>query len=224
MARVTKLSDIKISDIKFSSVVPNKKGGKAIYLNDANGGKLTIRLPPMKAIVGVSPYYNDKSDKKSIQNYKMPLAVNDPAVVTFLKALDKAVLDHIKTHEGQFFNKKTLKDMMVNYKPFLQEPEAGKGYAPLLKTNIIWSKETDTFGTDFYDEKGADINPIDLIGKNGREVTALVQLTSIYNTPVGFGLSIRLVQAKVASVAEMPKRALVDDPVEEEEYEEEDEE
>jgi hypothetical protein len=58
-------------------------------------------------------------------------------------------------------------------------------------------------------------------------VTTLIQLGQIYNTPAGFGLSIRLVQVKVASQAKLSSRALLDDPEESapaEEGDEEDEE
>jgi hypothetical protein len=232
---INKLSDFSASSIKFSDVQQNKMGGKAIYLNSSDGGKVLLKLPPMKAIVGISPYYADKTTKKNVQNYKMPLSLTDPAAAAFFAELDKAVLAHIQANEAKFFGgKKTLKDMMVNYKPFVQQSEKAE-YAPLLKTNVIWNKESNKFETQFYDSKGTDINPEELVEKRGTTVTTLIQLGQIYNTPAGFGLSIRLVQVKVASQAKLSSRALLDDTEEpadepevadeedEEEYEEEEE-
>jgi hypothetical protein len=230
--KINKISDFSASSIKFSDVQQNKMGGKAIYLNSADGGKVLLKLPPMKAIVGISPYYADKTTKKNVQNYKMPLSLTDPAAVAFFAELDKAVLAHIQANEAKFFGgKKTLKDMMVNYKPFVQPSEKAE-YAPLLKTNVIWNKDSNKFETQFYDSKGIDIDPEELVEKRGTTVTTLIQLGQIYNTPAGFGLSIRLVQVKVASQAKLSARALLDDPEEkeqsvgdgedEEEYEEDD--
>jgi hypothetical protein len=230
---INRISDFSASSIKFSDVQQNKMGGKAIYLNSADGGKVLLKLPPMKAIVGISPYYADKTTKKNVQNYKMPLSLTDSAAVAFFAELDKAVLAHIQANEAKFFGgKKTLKDMMVNYKPFVQPSEKAE-YAPLLKTNVIWNKESNKFETQFYDSTGTDIDPEELVEKRGLTVTTLIQLGQIYNTPAGFGLSIRLVQVKVASQAKLSSRALLDEPEEaaadepeedEEEYEEEDEE
>ena len=230
---INRISDFSASSIKFSDVQQNKMGGKAIYLNSADGGKVLLKLPPMKAIVGISPYYADKTTKKNVQNYKMPLSLTDSAAVAFFAELDKAVLAHIQANEAKFFGgKKTLKDMMVNYKPFVQPSEKAE-YAPLLKTNVIWNKDSNKFETQFYDSTGTDIDPEELVEKRGLTVTTLIQLGQIYNTPAGFGLSIRLVQVKVASQAKLSSRALLDEPEEaaadepeedEEEYEEEDEE
>jgi len=211
---INKLSDFSASSIKFSDVQQNKMGGKAVYLNSAEGGKVLLKLPPMKAIVGISPYYADKTTKKNVQNYKMPLSLTDPAAVAFFAQLDKAVLAHIQANEAKFFGgKKTLKDMMVNYKPFVQQSEKAE-YAPLLKTNVIWNKDSNKFETQFYDSTGTDIDPEELVEKRGLTVTTLIQLGQIYNTPAGFGLSIRLVQVKVASQAKLSSRALLDDPEE----------
>ena len=228
---INRISDFSASSIKFSDVQQNKMGGKAVYLNSAEGGKVLLKLPPMKAIVGISPYYADKTTKKNVQNYKMPLSLTDPAAAAFFADLDKAVLAHIQANEAKFFGgKKTLKDMMVNYKPFVQQSEKAE-YAPLLKTNVIWNKESNKFETQFYDSKGTDIDPEELVEKRGMTVTTLIQLGQIYNTPAGFGLSIRLVQVKVASQAKLSSRALLDEPEEavaeepeedEEEYEEDD--
>jgi hypothetical protein len=228
---INRISDFSASSIKFSDVQQNKMGGKAIYLNSADGGKVLLKLPPMKAIVGISPYYADKTTKKNVQNYKMPLSLTDPAAAAFFAELDKAVLAHIQANEVKFFGgKKTLKDMMVNYKPFVQQSEKAE-YAPLLKTNVIWNKDSNKFETQFYDSKGTDIDPEELVEKRGLTVTTLIQLGQIYNTPAGFGLSIRLVQVKVASQAKLSSRALLDEPEEaaaeepeedEEEYEEDD--
>ena len=224
---INKLSDFSTSSIKFSDVQQNKMGGKAVYLNSADGGKVLLKLPPMKAIVGISPYYADKTTKKNVQNYKMPLSLTDPAAVAFFAQLDAAVLAHIQSNEAKFFGgKKTLKDMMVNYKPFVQQSEKAE-YAPLLKTNVMWNKDSNKFDTQFYDAKGTDIDPDELVEKRGLTVTTLIQLGQIYNTPAGFGLSIRLVQVKVSSQAKLAARALLDDPEEKEQSvaeEEEDEE
>jgi hypothetical protein len=221
---IIKLSDFSASSIKFSDVQTNKMGGKAIYLNSADGGKILLKLPPLKAIVGISPSYQDRVSKKGVLQYKMPLALADPAIQAAFEKINQAVLDAIQKSESKFFPaKKTLKDMMVNYKPFVQPSDKAE-YAPLLKTNVVWNKDTNKFETQFYDAKGVDIDPEELIEKRGLTVTTLIQLGQIYNTPAGFGLSIRLIQVKVAAQAKVPARALLDDPAEGEQSVEGDEE
>ena len=111
---ITKLSEMSVSSIKFSDVTQNKMGGKAIYLNSADGGKILLKLRPSKAIVGVAPYYADNINKKNVQNYKLPLAISEPEDLKVLGELNQAVLDTIKKNESKFISEvrsAILKDM-----------------------------------------------------------------------------------------------------------------
>ena len=81
---------------------------------------------------------------------------------------------------------------------------------------------TGAIKTEFYDAKGVDVPLEQLEREKGQLMTTLIEIAQIWRTPAGFGVSVRVRQAKVAASNKIPARALIDeDDVEEEEVEEE---
>ena len=47
------------SNVTFSDVRKNAKGGKAVYLNAVGGGKLIFQLPQLRAPFGLSEFKDE---------------------------------------------------------------------------------------------------------------------------------------------------------------------
>lgn len=56
---IIKISDLSISDIKFSDVRKNARGGKAVYLNHKAGGKIMLKFPALRAPFGLSTFTDE---------------------------------------------------------------------------------------------------------------------------------------------------------------------
>jgi hypothetical protein len=218
---IIKISDLSVSDIKFSDVRKNSKGGKMVYLNHKSGGKLMLKLPALKAPFGLSTFIDENSGKVTSTN--LPLSVDNPAVATRLDEINKAVLNFVFDHCEEIMGKKMSRDTLTEmYKsPF--KAAAKEGYSPLLNLKVITDPGSGAIKTESYDSTGADV-PLDSLEK-GQSVTTLVELSQIWRTPAGFGATFRVHQVKFSATNKLPSRALVEseDEVEEDEEEEDDE-
>ena len=216
---IIKISDLSVSDIKFSDVRKNSKGGKMVYLNHKLGGKLMLKLPALKAPFGLSTFIDENSGKVTSTN--LPLSVDNPAVATRLDEINKAVLNFVFDHCEEIMGKKMSRDTLTEmYKsPF--KAAAKEGYYPLLNLKVITDPISGAIKTESYDSTGADV-PLDSLEK-GQSVTTLVELSQIWRTPAGFGATFRVHQVKFSATNKLPSRALVESEDEVEEEEEDDE-
>jgi hypothetical protein len=217
---ITKISDLSVSDIKFSDVRKNSKGGKVVYLNHKSGGKLMLKLPALRAPFGLSTFTDEGTGKVTSTN--LPLSVDNPAVATRLDEINKAVLDFVSLHCEEIMGKKMSRDTLAEMFKAPFKPAAKEGYAPLLNLKVITDPSTGAIKTESYDATGSDV-PLDSLEK-GQQVTTLIELSQIWRTPAGFGATYRVHQVKFNAANKLPSRALVDEEEAEEEYEEEDEE
>ena len=217
---ITKISDLSVSDIKFSDVRKNSKGGKVVYLNHKSGGKLMLKLPALRAPFGLSTFTDEGTGKVTSTN--LPLSVDNPAVATRLDEINKAVLDFVSLHCEEIMGKKMSRDTLAEMFKAPFKPAAKEGYAPLLNLKVITDPSTGAIKTESYDATGTDV-PLDSLEK-GQQVTTLIELSQIWRTPAGFGATYRVHQVKFSAANKLPSRALVDEEEAEEEYEEEDEE
>jgi hypothetical protein len=203
---IIKLTDLQLADIKFSDVRKNSKGGKAVYLNHAAGGKLMLKLPTLRAPFGLSTFAD--ADGK-VTSTSLPLSVDNPQAAAKLDEINKAVLDFVFDHCEELMGKKMSRETLSEmYKsPF--KPASKEGYAPLLNLKVITDLNTGAIKTESYDSTGTDV-PLDSLEK-GQNVTTLVELSQIWRTPAGFGATFRVHQVKFSAANKLPSRALVDD-------------
>lgn len=203
---IIKLTDLQLADIKFSDVRKNAKGGKAVYLNHAAGGKLMLKLPTLRAPFGLSTFAGDDG---KVTSTSLPLSVDNPQAAAKLDEINKAVLDFVFDHCEELMGKKMSRETLTEmYKsPF--KPASKEGYAPLLNLKVITDLNTGAIKTESYDSTGTDV-PLDSLEK-GQNVTTLVELSQIWRTPAGFGATFRVHQVKFSAANKLPSRALVDD-------------
>jgi hypothetical protein len=216
---ITKISDLSVSDIKFSDVRKNSKGGKVVYLNHKSGGKLMLKLPALRAPFGLSTFTDEGTGKVTSTN--LPLSVDNPAVATRLDEINKSVLDFVVLHCEEIMGKKMSRDTLAEMFKAPFKPAAKEGYAPLLNLKVITDPTTGVIKTESYDSTGTDV-PLDSLEK-GQQVTTLIELSQIWRTPAGFGATYRVHQVKFSAANKLPSRALVDEEDDEEAEEEDDE-
>ena len=217
---ITKISDLSVSDIKFSDVRKNARGGKVVYLNHKAGGKLMLKLPALRAPFGLSTFTDEGTGK--VTSTSLPLSIENPAVATRLEEINKAVLDFVSAHCEEIMGKKMSRDTLAEMFKSPFKPSSKEGYAPILNLKVITDPSSGAIKTESYDSTGTDV-PLDSLEK-GQQVTTLVELSQIWRTPAGFGATYRVHQVKFSATNKLPSRALVDEEAEdEEEYEEEEE-
>jgi hypothetical protein len=217
---ITKISDLSVSDIKFSDVRKNSKGGKVVYLNHKAGGKLMLKLPALRAPFGLSTFTDEGSGKVTSTN--LPLSVDNPAVATRLDEINKAVLGFVFEHCEEIMGKKMGRETLAEMFKAPFKPAAKEGYAPILNLKVITDPATGSIKTESYDASGTDV-PLDSLEK-GQTVTTLVELSQIWRTPAGFGATFRVHQVKFSAANKLPSRALVESEAEDEEDEEDEDE
>ena len=216
---VMKISEFNPALIKFSDVRKNARGGKMVYLNNTDGSKILLKLPQLKAPFGISSFTEDSG---KVSSYSLPLSCDNAEVAVKFAQLDERICNFVKDYSEELLGKKmSLEVIREMYKsPF--KPSTKEGYAPLLNLKVIMDPTTGAIKTEFYDAKGVDVPLEQLEREKGQLMTTLIEIAQIWRTPAGFGVSVRVRQAKVAASNKIPARALIDDDdVEEEEVEEE---
>ena len=204
---IIKISDLSVSDIKFSDVRKNARGGKAVYLNHKAGGKIMLKFPALRAPFGLSTFTDEGTGK--VTSTSMPLSIDNPAVAAKLDEINKIVLDFVADHCEDIMGKKMSRESLADqYKsPF--KPSTKEGYSPILNLKVITDPVSGSVKTESYDSTGTDV-PLDTLEK-GQSVTTLVEMSQIWRTPAGFGLTFRVHQVKFSAANKLPSRALVED-------------
>jgi len=204
-------SSFQPSEIAFGEIRKNKSGGKTVYLNAAGGGKLIFQLPQLRAFVGLSPFKNDKGE---IQSWSLPLSLDKPEVVEAFKALDQRVLDFVEANSEALFGKKMSRTVLVEgdkYKPIVKK--AKEGYSPSLNLKVLTNQDG-SFGTEAYNSN-REVVPLSDLSK-GQTVSAIIDIGSIWCSPLGVGVSIRVHQVMLAPTTKLKPCAFLapaDEPV-----------
>ena len=209
---VRMISEFKVSDIVASKPGVNKYGGKYIYLNGPNKGRLMFQLPPLKAIVGLSTKVGD--DGKT--QYSMPLSMDHPDVVRAFSELDNYCLDLIAANSEFLLGKKMTREILEagdSWKPKVKPPKDEK-YSPLLDMKPITNKTTGEIQTEAYNSK-RELVPLESLEK-GQRVSCIIEISQIWKSSMGVGVSIRLHQVMFAPTTKLAPCAFLataDEPV-----------
>jgi len=182
------------SNVTFSDVRKNAKGGKAVYLNQAGGGKLIFQLPQLRAPFGLSEYRDEASGRVS---YTLPLSLDKPEVLAQFAALDERVLTFITEHSEELLGKKMSREVIAEgmYKSPVK-PSTKEGYAPILNLKVVTSLKDGSIATEAYNAQRQSVPLTDL--EKGQAVSAIVEINQIWRTPAGVGVSIRVHQVMFA--------------------------
>ena len=182
------------SNVTFSDVRKNAKGGKAVYLNAAGGGKLIFQLPQLRAPFGLSEFKDEASGRVS---YSLPLSLDKPEVLEKFAKLDARVLDYITEHSEELLGKKMSREVIAEgmYKSPIK-PSSKEGYAPTLNLKVITDLKTGAPATEAYNAQRQSVPLSDL--EKGQSLSAIIELNQIWRTPAGVGVSVRVHQVMFA--------------------------
>ena len=182
------------SNVTFSDVRKNAKGGKAVYLNAVGGGKLIFQLPQLRAPFGLSEFKDEASGRVS---YSLPLSLDKPEVLEKFAKLDARVLDYITEHSEELLGKKMSREVIAEgmYKSPIK-PSTKEGYAPTLNLKVITDLKTGAPATEAYNAQRQSVPLSDL--EKGQSLSAIIELNQIWRTPAGVGVSVRVHQVMFA--------------------------
>jgi Family of unknown function (DUF5871) len=200
------------SDVTFSDVRKNAKGGKAVYLNAAGGGKLIFQLPQLRAPFGLSSFTDEKSGSTS---YSLPLSMDKPEVLEAFSKLDAKVLDFIASKSEEILGKKMSREVIAEgvYKSCIK-PSTKDGYAPILNLKVMTSYKDGSIETEAYNSKRESVPLSDL--EKGQTVSVIIEINQIWRTPAGVGITVRVHQVMFAPTNKLKPCAFLapaDEPV-----------
>ena len=206
-------STFNASNVTFSDVRKNAKGGKAVYLNAAGGGKLIFQLPQLRAPFGLSEYKDEASGRVS---YTLPLSLDKPEILEQFAKLDTRVLDHIAEHSEELLGKKMSREVIAEgiYKSPIK-PSSKEGYAPVLNLKVLTNPKDGAIATEAYNSQRQPVPLTDL--EKGQALSAIVEINQIWRTPAGVGVSIRVHQVMFAPTNKLKPCAFLapaEEPVE----------
>jgi len=206
------IAPIKPSEFVISkvTVAPPRlldNGSQAAYVN-YDGGRLRVQAPTLAVPYPAGDYQGNK-------NYKVSLSFRgretSPKINRFyqtIEAIDNLVIDTVHKNAGKWLKQATASREMIAllYTPsirFAKDKEGNlKDLPPTLQVAL---KQTNgAFNTVFYDKEGAEIegaSPLTLLKKNA-EVYASVEATGIWIADKKFGLTWRLVGARMDAYGE----------------------
>ena len=204
------ITDLKVSDVVCSGVTSNKYGGKAIYLNGPGRSRLMFQLPPLKAIVGL------KESEIAPGTWNMPLSLDNEAVLKVFQDLENFTIETIINNSVELTGKKLTRELILageSWKPFIKGSKK-EGYPPILRMTPQVDKVSKKFITEAYN---SDREPVLLESLDkGQRVSCIVELTQIWKSTMGYGLSIRLHQVMFSPTTKLAPCAFLapaDEPV-----------
>jgi hypothetical protein len=183
-------SNFDASNVTFSDVRKNAKGGKVVYLNAAGGGKLLFQMPALRAPFGLSEYKDEASGRVS---YTLPLSLDNPEILEQFTKLDARILDYITDHSEELMGKKMSREVISEgmYKSPIK-PSSKEGYAPVLSLKVLTNIKDGSIATEAYTAQRQSVPLTDL--EKGQSLSAIIELNQIWRTPAGVGVSVRVHQ------------------------------
>jgi hypothetical protein len=207
-------STFDVSKLTVSAMKKLDNGSFQVYLN-YNGGKLRIQAPRMPL-----PY--NSGDYQGNQKFKAQFSFKDrdsnPKVQAYhdmLEKIDDFVLSQASKNAQTWIGPKMKAGSHVDsLKPLFSGSVklSAKDYPPTFA--VALKLRNGTFDAELYDnsKQRMDCKPTDAL-KKGAEVTAIVDCTGIWIAAGRFGISWKLVQARVDVPAESASKgcAILDD-------------
>ena len=243
MSLVQKVTTLKASNVVFSDLKKQGKGGYISYINYKNGDKnqrLIIQIPKMFSPFGASAYKKEEAIKNGqLPKYNVGLSLDTTdkkikALKDFLQELDQLTC---KTAAGnkewlkqlQYKNKKkkskdeVAEDLEDNkYKPVVRESKNEK-YPDTFNTKVPIDWKSSQPALQLYNKQKQKLdvtfdNIEELLPKLS-ELKGLIQISHVWFVGQGFGVTIKLLQALTFPKESLSGYSLMDDSDDEEESE-----
>jgi len=197
--------------LQFDSVKKNALGGKVVYLNYENSKKITMQTPELSTPFGLGSYTDDST---GITKYSLDASFRgmeqDAKVKSFhdaMKNLDNYLIDVAVKNSKDWFGKKMSREVVEElYRPLVKPSKEPEKYAPTIKFKII-SNDSGMKVLAFDQNK----EPFDMNNMTpGGQVACIIEVGSVWFVNKQFGVSWRLVQAKINQQEQLTGCAFVD--------------
>lgn len=217
---VVTVNNFSLSNLKVDATKKQLDNSPAaiVYLNYGTG-KLRVQAPRMAV-----PF--DSGDFQGNGKYKLNLdfrtRATNPKVAAYydmLRAIDDYVIDQGVKNSANWLGLRGVSRETVSalYTKSIRigKDKEGKDRSPIQSVAIKKNYKTDSFDTMLYDDQNRKIEgvtPMEVL-RRGAEVTCILDATSIWVAGGKFGISWKLVQARVDQAAETSSNApaFVDD-------------
>jgi hypothetical protein len=194
------------SNICFSAMKKNTKGGKTVYINvNGSSSRVFFRVPECRAPFGLSSYTDAASGNTS---YSLDVSLDDPVLIDKIRAIEENVLNHVAAHSEELLGRKYTSDVIKQalFKSCIKESKDGK-YAPTLKFKVMANSGVFDVGAYNHDMSETTIDTL----QKGQRVKTLIDIAQIWIVDNKFGVSIRLKQIRMSPTSDLSECALGDD-------------
>ena len=247
MSLVQKVSALKTSNIVFSDLKKQGKGGFLSFVNYKNGDKnqrLIIQIPKMFSPFGASTYKKEELPKGQLPKYNVGLSLDTTdkkikALKDFLQSLDKLACKTAASNKNwlkqlSYKNKKKkgvegiMEDLEDNkYSTIIKESKNEKypdTFAP--KVPIDWKNEQPALQIYNKQKQKLDVtfDNIEQLLPKLSELKGLIQVSHVWFVSGKFGITLKILQALSFPKETLSGLSLLDDSDDEAESEEEEEE
>ena len=196
------------NNIVFSGLRKNAKGGKMIYVNANNSGKVFFELPVLRAPFGLSSFTDQASGNVS---YSLDVSLEDQDTIAKIREVESMILNHVVNHSEELLGRKYSEDVIKQalFKSCIRESKDGK-YAPTLKLKVMHNDGV--FSVKAYDssKRPADLDVL----QKGQRVKTIVDFNQVWIIDNKFGMSVRLKQVMMMPTTELSGCAFSNDFVE----------
>ena len=218
---VTLAKNLDVSKIVFDSVKKNALGGKIVYLSYNGEKKITMQTTEVSAPFGLSAYTDETTGNVRYSlDYSYRGMDSNPKIKLLhdkMTELDNLMIDTGVANSKDWFGKKMSREVVeALYRPIVKPAKDPEKYAPTTKLKIV-SNDKGMKVLAFDNTK----QPFDLTTlTSGASVAAIIECSSVWFVNKQFGVTWRLVQAKVNQPTTISGCAFVDSDAEDDDDDE----
>ena len=216
-ADVLKLKNVDVSSVNFSSVKKGKNSQSVkIYYSKK---PMYLQLPKLNVPFGASDYNGNGKYVVDLSMNGMDKDKDISMLHDVLYAMDGAVMGYAVENSVEWFgSEKDMEYVQSKYTRMLRQSNGN--FAPTFKVKIMKDK-SDKYTAEVYDDKSEQVslddNDVSEVLPKGCSVKTCVECLGVWFMNGKFGVSWRLVQAKVyPKSVKLEGYSFVDDDEEEE--------
>jgi hypothetical protein len=222
-SNIVRACDINVADISFGEVRTLDNGGKMVNIS-YNNHKLLMQLPNLTASYGLNVWPSDRPGAFDKMHLDLSLVGYDsnPAMKSFFEkmmAFDDKLIDTAMSNSKTWLRKTVASREVIQavFTPLVKfskdklTGELSTQWPPVVRLQIPRTK-TGAVDVEVYDA-GRERLDFDSVEFKRAQVTAIVQVTSVWIISGKFGVSMKVQQMKVAQNAtNLNKYAFIEDP------------
>lgn len=204
MAKSNNIQMLKTFDaekITFEQVKKNSLGGNVVYIKYDTNPKIVLQTPAVSAPFGISTFTDEKT---GAVKYSLDISFrgmeSDSKIQEFhdkMHEIDEMLIKEGVSHSKEWFGKKMSKEVIQEfYRPLIKPSKDPEKYAPTMKFKIQTARDG-SVAVDAYDHQKQKVNITESVVP-GVKIQGLLEANSVWFVGKNmYGISWRLVQAKI---------------------------